>query len=105
MSFRENGKLIKAYDVSYFTASCDAEETNKKFAASLKLDYPILSDPTRKTALAYGVVTGKARYPKRWTFFIGKNGKILAIDKQVKAGKHGATVAKKLAELKIDKAK
>ncbi len=105
MSFRENGKLIKAYDVAYFTASCDPEETNKKFAASLKLDYPILSDPTRKTALAYGLLTGEGRHPKRWTYFVGKNGKILAIDKQVKAGKHGAAVAQKLAELKIEKVK
>lgn len=105
MSFRENGKLIKSYDVAYFTASCDTEETNKKFAASLKLDYPILSDPTCKTALAYGLVTGKGRYAKRWTYYIGKNGKILAIDKQVKAGKHGSEVVKKLAELKIDNEK
>ena len=97
--------MIKAYDVAYFTASCDTKETNKKFAASLKLDYPILSDPTRKTALAYGLVTGEGRYPKRWTYFIGENGKILAIDKQVKAGKHGAAVVKKLAELNIDKVK
>jgi peroxiredoxin Q/BCP len=102
VSFRENGKLLKLYDIAYFTASCDTEETNKKFAASLKLDYPILSDPTRKTALAYGLVTGKGGYPKRWTYYIGKNGKILAIDKHVKAGKHGAAVVKKLADLKID---
>ena len=31
--------------MAYFTASCDDVETNKKFAESLKLDYPILSDP------------------------------------------------------------
>ena len=105
MSFRENDKLMKSYDVAYFTASCDTEETNKKFAASLKLDYPILSDPTRKTALAYGVVTGKGGYAKRWTFYIGKNGKILAIDKEVNTRKHGADVVKKLAALKIDMVK
>ena len=97
--------MIKAYDVAYFTASCDTEETNKRFAQSLKLDYPILSDPTRKTALAYGVVEGDGVYPKRWTFYIGKNGKILAIDKQVKAGTHGAQVVKTLAELKLEKKK
>lgn len=105
MSFRENDKLMKSYDVAYFTASCDTEETNKKFAASLKLDYPILSDPTRKTALAYGVVIHKKSYAKRWTFYIGKNGKILAVDKDVNARKHGADVVKKLAALKIDRMK
>lgn len=105
MSFREIGKLIKSYDVAYFTASCDKEETNKKFAASLELDYPILSDPTRKTAKAYGLVKTKLGFPKRWTFYIGKNGKILGIDKKVKTGKHGTDVVNKLAELKIDKIK
>jgi alkaline phosphatase D len=103
--FRENGKLINAYNVAYFTASCDTEKTNKRFAESIKLDYPILSDPTRKSALAYGVVTGDGVHPKRWTYYIGKDGKILAIDKSVKAGTHGTQVVKKLAELKIDEAK
>ena len=105
MSFRENGKQIKAYNVAYFTASCDSAETNKRFAESLKLDYPILSDPTQKTATAYGVVDAKRTHPRRWTYFIGKDGKILAIDKQVKASTHGEQVAKKLAELNLEKNK
>ena len=106
MSFREIGKEIKVYELAYFTASCDKEETNKKFAASLGLDYPILSDPTRQAAIAYGLVkenaVGLGRFPKRWTFYIGKDGKILAIDKSVKFRNHGADVVQKLAELKID---
>ena len=106
MSFREIGKEIKAYELAYFTASCDKEETNKKFAKSLGLDYPILSDPTRKAAIAYGLVkenaVGLGRFPKRWTFYIGKDGKILAIDKNVKFRSHGTDVVAKLAELKID---
>ena len=107
MSFREIGKEIKAYDVAYFTASCDKEETNRKFAESLQLDYPILSDPTRKAAIAFGLVkenaVGLGRFPKRWTFYIGKDGKILAIDKNVKFRSHGADVVQKLAELKMDR--
>ena len=105
MSFRENGKQIKAYDVAYFTASCDTAETNQRFAASLKLDFPILSDPTRKTARAYGVVDDKRTHPQRWTYYIGKHGKILAIEKQVKARTHGTQVVNKLAELKLGKKK
>lgn len=95
--------MIKKYNVAYFTASCDTEATNKRFATALKLDYPILSDPTRQTALAYGVVSGNGAHPKRWTFYIGKDGKILAIEKAVKAGEHGKQVAQKLAALKIEK--
>ena len=75
-----------------------------KFAKSLKLDYPILSDPSGKTAVAYGVVNGERLFPRRWTFIIGKNGKILAIDKQVKPSKHASAVIKKLTELKVTRA-
>jgi len=89
--------------VAYFTASCDTAEENKKFAESLDLDYPILSDPERKVAEAFGVVTAKRKFPSRWTFYIGKDGKILDIDKSVKAKSHGSDVAKKLEELKVDK--
>jgi peroxiredoxin Q/BCP len=87
--------------VAYFTASCDDAETNKKFAESLNLDYPILSDPGRETAKAYGVVTGDRKTATRWTFYIGTDGKILFIDDKVKAGAHGADVVAKLKELGI----
>jgi len=44
------------------------------------VDYPILSDPTKEIAKKYGVVTGLSLFPHRWTFYIGKDGKILKID-------------------------
>ena len=40
---------------------------------------------------------------KRWTFYIGKDGKILAIDKDVKVDTAGADVAAKLGELGVPK--
>ena len=81
---RENGEEIREFDVAYFTASCDSPQYDKKFAESLDLDYAILSDPGRKIAEAYGVVTAKRKYPFRWTFYIGKDGKLLHLDKKVK---------------------
>jgi peroxiredoxin Q/BCP len=65
------------------------------------LDYPILSDPTRETAKAYGVVSGDRKNASRWTFYIGEDGKILFIDDKVKAGSHGADIAAKLKELQV----
>ena len=85
----------------YFTASCDTAEDNKTFAEKLELDYPILSDPERKVAEAYGVVNAKQKFPARWTFYIGADGKILHIDKKVNAGEHGKDVAAKLKELGV----
>lgn len=91
--------------MAFFTASCDTESTNKEYAASLKLDYPILSDPSKKVAKAYGVVHEGRGLPERWTFYIGKDGKILFIEKKVSTRTHGADIAKKLAELGVPKKK
>lgn len=79
----------------------DDPETNAKFAKSLDLDYPILSDPGKKVAEAFGVVGPTRPLPQRWTFYIGEDGKILHIDKGVNPGEHGADMAKQLKELGI----
>ena len=81
----------------------DTPEKNKEFAESLGADYPILSDPEKKIAADYGVLVPEAGYAKRWTFYIGKDGKILLVDKEVKVDSAGADIAAKLAELGIPK--
>ncbi len=91
--------------MAYFTASCDDVETNTNFAKKLELDYPILSDPEKSVARAYGVVTPERAYPHRWTVYIGKDGKILEVDREVKIPNAGATIAKKLREHKVAAAK
>jgi len=83
--------------VRYFAASVDAPETNAKFAASLGADYPILSDPTKAVARAYGVLAASGM-ASRWTFYIGRDGRILDIDKGVRAASHGADVVQRLKE-------
>lgn len=52
-------------------------------------------------AEAYGVVHKARPVPERWTYYIGKDGKILHIDKKVKAGSHGADCVAQLKKLKI----
>jgi len=79
----------------------EGERGNKKFAESLGLDYPILSDETKAVAKAYRVLAANGNFAQRWTFYIGKDGKILFIDTKVNAGKHGADVAAKLKELGV----
>jgi peroxiredoxin Q/BCP len=102
-SFRDNGKAIREFDVAYFTASTDKAELNKKFAESLKVDYPILSDPEGKTATALGVYNADKKFANRYTVYIGKDGKILFIDTKVTAASHGTDVAAKLKELGVAK--
>jgi peroxiredoxin Q/BCP len=93
------------FDVAYFTASVDTAEVNRKFAESLEVDYPILSDPDKAVAKAYGVVTAERANAFRWTYYIGKDGKILFIDKQVNTSTAGKDVAAKLAELGVERRK
>ena len=85
----------------FFAASVDPLEENRKFAEKLGLDYPLLSDPERRAAQAYGVARDAKSPAIRWTFYIAADGKILDIDRQVTPSTHGHDVAAKLAELGV----
>ena len=87
--------------MAFFSVSVDPPETNAKFARSLGVDYPFLSDPTKAVATAYGVVDADQPFASRWTFYIGVDGRIAFIDKQVNPATHGRAVAAKLAELGV----
>ena len=73
---------------------------NARFAKSLGLDYPILSDPTKSVARAYGVLAASG-FASRWTFYIGTDGRILAVDRNVKAASHGQDIVMKLKDLGV----
>jgi len=101
-SLAQNGNLIRAYDVTYFMASVDPIDKNKGFAEEQKADFPLLSDPTKDTAKAYGVLTMMG-FASRNTFFIGPDGKILAIDRNVNPASAAQDIAATLAKLNVPK--
>jgi len=113
-SLAENGDKIREYDVVYFMASVDAIEDNIAFAkaTSVKLgddviekheaDFPMLSDPTKETAKAYGVLNERG-LASRVTFYIDTTGKIAAIDTSVRPPTSAEDMIAKLAELKVAK--
>src|SRR5436190_3788052 len=70
-SIRDASDTISKFDVAYFMASVDTPEKNKAFADQEMANFPMLSDPSHATAMAYGVVAGPTGVAKRWTFFIG----------------------------------
>lgn len=98
-SLRENSAALKPLNVAYFTASVDTPEDNKKFANKLGLDYPILSDPDKSVAEAYGVVNPMRKVANRWTFYIDKDGTIREIDKKIMTKTAGPDVAAKVKQL------
>ncbi len=102
--FTESMPAIKAFDVAYFMASVDTPEKNAEFAKMENANFPLLSDPGKQTAAAYGVL-GPRGLALRWTFYIGPDRKILFIDKDVKPASAGIDLAAKLGELNVKKVK
>jgi len=82
--------------VRYFGASVDTPETNADFARSLGADFPILSDPTKEVARAYGVL-GASGLASRATVYIGADGHILDIDRSVSPSFAGRDIVAKVA--------
>ncbi|MDH5737250.1 MAG: peroxiredoxin [Gammaproteobacteria bacterium] len=97
-SLAENGHLIRGFNVAYFMISVDPIEDNKGFADQQNADFPLLSDPTKETASAYGVLMEKG-YAARHTFYIGKDGRIAAIDRAVNPASSAEDIAATLKNL------
>ena len=90
-------------------ASVDTLEDNTKFAKEHEANFPILADPSKETAKAYGVirtdVAPEKQFAARWTYYIGPDGKILAIDRSPTTATAGAVMVKRLEELGVKKKK
>ena len=91
--------------MTYFAISTDDAATNTKFAESLSCDYPILADADAKVAAAYGVLMPGTTFAKRWTFYIGPDGKIIDIDRKVNPANSGADIAAHLKTLNVPQKK
>ena len=89
--------------------SVDKPEDNKAFAEKEQADFPILSDPDKAVANAYGVIPSnrppERQFASRWTFYIDPQGKIAVIDKSGQTATAGEAIVKNLTDLKVPKAK
>lgn len=101
-SLAENGELIRKYDVTYFMASVDPLKENMGFAEATGADFPLLSDPSKEVADAYGVL--RMGMAMRETFYIGVDGTILKIDTAVKPATSAQDMAANLGQLGVAQA-
>ncbi len=83
-------------------ASVDSIEDNTEFARQNEADFPILSDPDKKMAEAYGVLSERG-FANRWTYYIDADGIVVHIDREVNPYSAGADLAATLAELGFPK--
>jgi peroxiredoxin Q/BCP len=107
-SLAEHGDMIKKYNAQYFMISVDpldGDKGNKAFSDTYHADFPLLSDPAKDTANAYGVLNAERGFANRWTFYIGKDGKITAIDKTVKPATSAEDMAATLKQLGVEERK
>lgn len=118
-SLAENGDKIRKFQVTYFMASTDQIEDNMAFAKATSVtlqgptggastvvekkeaDFPMLADPTMATARAYGVLNEERGFANRWTFYIDKTGKVVAIDTAVRPATSAEDMVAKLSELGV----
>ena len=98
-SLAQNGHLIRKYDVAYFMASVDPLRENIGFAEATAADFPLLSDPSKDVADAYGVL--QMGLALRVTFYIGVDGTILRIDRKVNPATSAEDMVANLAQLGI----
>jgi peroxiredoxin Q/BCP len=101
-SLVEKGHLIREFNTKYFMASVDKFDKNRAFAQENKVDFPMLSDPTKEVAKQYDVLNF-FRLASRVTFYIAKDGTILKIDEDINASTAAEDIAKNLALLGITK--
>jgi peroxiredoxin Q/BCP len=89
--------------------SVDTLEENTAFAKKEQADFPMLANPDKKVAFAYGVITPDSpadrQFARRWTFYIDPAGKIAYIDKQVRPATSGQDIVTHLQELKVPERK
>jgi thioredoxin-dependent peroxiredoxin len=99
-NLRDNYKSFLAKEYVVIGISPDDEKSHKKFAKKYKLPYPLIPDPDKKIANAYGVWGPKKLFGIsytgliRTTFVIDEKGKIEDIIGRVLTKKHSAQILK-----------
>ena len=118
--FRDDLDELSKEGVEVVGVSGDSAETHAAFKKYHKLNFTLLADEDAKLADKFGVPNGKGEKTfefdvdgngektaftrgatiKRWTFLIGKDGKIAAVDKMVNAAEDSKKILKMAKELK-----
>jgi peroxiredoxin Q/BCP len=97
--FRDHFATLQSAGIEVLGVSPDTLASHAKFRAKYDLVFPLLSDPDRGVAQAYGAVGEKTLYGRksigviRSTFVVGPDGRIEHVIAPVKVDGHAAKVA------------
>ena len=88
-SLRDESSRFATYDAQIFGITHNDAASRQKFSAENQLNFPLLVDAGRNLALLYGATDASDGKIQRMAIIIDKAGKIVEIDKAVKASSHG----------------
>jgi len=97
-SFRDHESDLSRSGAVVLGVSTDPLESHEKFQSKYKLNFPLLSDETADVAKMYGVWKEKNLYGRRtWgvartTYWIGTDGRIRKIYKNVDTARHAEDI-------------
>jgi peroxiredoxin Q/BCP len=103
-SFRDNLPVLKKHGAIVLGVSPDAVTSHEKFSTKYDLNFPLLSDESKKMLGQYGVWQKKSMYGRtymgvvRTTFIIDEKGKISHIFPKVKVDGHVDEIIHALSE-------
>ncbi|WP_444923934.1 peroxiredoxin family protein [Microbulbifer sp. DLAB2-AF] len=103
-SLVKHGEQIRSFNVAYFMASTDELDEKVRFAKYNSADFPLLSDPTGEVAKAYDVLIPFIKLARRVNVYIGKDGTILKIDRDINPATTAEDIVKNLEKLGVEKA-
>ncbi len=89
-AFRDGYAKLQNWGITVFGCSVDRADAHRAFAKKYGLPFPLLLDPDKKIAKAYGADNGIPilGLDKRVTYVIGEDGRIVAVYLQVDPGTH-----------------
>ena len=93
-AFRDGYAKLQNWGIAVFGCSIDGIGAHRAFAKKYRLPFPLLLDPDKKIAKAYGADNGIPilGLNKRVTYVIGEDGRIAAVYPQVDPGTHARDI-------------
>lgn len=96
-SFRKIADDLNNYNVEFFAIACEPAQNAKKFSETYEFEFPVLCDTNGETCKKFGAMNGQT--PAPYVYYIGNDGTILFIDKNVKADTFGEDMLNRIREL------
>ena len=97
-AFRDGYAKLRNWGITVFGCSVDSADAHRAFAKKYGLPFPLLLDPDKKIAKAYGADNGIPilGLDKRVTYVIGEDGRIAAVYPHVDPATHANQIIQDL---------